>query len=133
MKKMILAAFAAVAVLSGCTSIETSSRFSALSVGDGDARPVKHIYGKMTGCYLFGFIPLLTGSAAEVDKSAIFRNTLKIDNMVLFLTAEARSGAQAVRVQDLQTSTGSFFLFPLIQFRWVEGSCNSVGQLKGEL
>ncbi len=131
MKKMMVAAAAAALVaFSGCTTVDVSRKFNALSVGEGNKRPTTHISARMNGWYLFGFLPLFTGSARTPGCSAIFRDTVSVDNLVLLMTATARSN-QGVRVLDLQTSESSSFVpmgLPLLEIRRVEGSCNAVGQ-----
>lgn len=128
MKKLFVAAVGSLLLLTGCTTVSVSEKFSALSAGESNKRPVKHINVSMSGCYLFGFVPLFTGSARTSGACAVFKNTMKMDNLVLLMSDTARKQG-GVRLLDMQTSASSnFLLFPLIQFRGLSGSCNTVGR-----
>ena len=82
MKKSIFcAALAAIAVLSGCTSVESTQKFNGLGLGGKEEKAVCLTHVTMTGFYFFG-LPIIVGSAAEDGKSAVFMDTLKAEHAV---------------------------------------------------
>ncbi len=116
MKKAILMlAVAAMAVLTGCTSIDIGKKFNAVPVGETGRTPAAHISVKMTGCYLFGVIPLFCGSVGSAGKTAMFSDTLTTDNGVFLLTRAIRSEG-GVRAHDIMTTRNGVFFFPLLSF-----------------
>ena len=82
MKKLtFLAAILAVVLMSGCTSMQVANRFNGLPVSESANMPPKaHVNVTMTGFYLFHFIPIATGSVGSVDKWAIFKDTVSVEN-----------------------------------------------------
>ncbi len=127
MKKSIVFAVAAAALcfMTGCTTVETTKKFNSMGIGDNRATPVAHVNAKIEGWYLFCIFPLLTGSVNDTGKCAGFTDTVTVENLVGLLTERAR-GKGGNRVLDLQTRTGSFNLLFLLQYRYVEGSCNTI-------
>lgn len=116
MKKMIVCvASAALAVLTGCTSVQSTQKFNGLGLGKSDEKSVCLTHVTMTGYYLFG-LPLLTGSAAEDGKCAIFKDTLRTDRAVSLLTREVKSKG-AARVDDV---TVHYAAVPVAIFPFME-------------
>lgn len=100
MKKCILGiALAVVAILSGCTTVESTQKFNGLGLGDKEEKAVCLTHVTMTGIYFLG-LPIIVGSAAEDGKSALFMDTLKAEHAVSLLTREikARGGARVSNV-----------------------------------
>ena len=85
MSKMltVLAAVLAVVLMSGCTSMQVANRFNGLPVSETEKMPPKaHVNVTMTGFYLFHCLPIATGSVGSVDKWAIFKDTVSVENAV---------------------------------------------------
>ncbi len=124
MKKLtFLAAILAVVLMSGCTSMQVANRFNGLPVSESANMPPKaHVNVTMTGFYLFHFIPIATGSVGSVDKWAIFKDTVTVENAVSVLTREARTQLNCTKVYDLKSSTSSAVMPFLCTFKTVQVS-----------
>lgn len=124
MKKLtFLAAILAVVLMSGCTSMQVANRFNGLPVSESANMPPKaHVNVTMTGFYLFHFIPIATGSVGSVDKWAIFKDTVSVENAVSVLTREARTQLNCTKVYDLKSSTSSAVMPFLCTFKTVQVS-----------
>ena len=124
MKKLtFLAAILAVVLMSGCTSMQVANRFNGLPVSETANMPPKaHVNVTMTGFYLFHFIPIATGSVGSVDKWAIFKDTVTVENAVSVLTREARTQLNCTKVYDLKSSTSSAVMPFLCTFKTVQVS-----------
>ena len=115
MKKIVSLALAALGIglLVGCTTVETAEKFNGLPIGEGSPVPPKaHVNAKISGFYLFGVLPIVTGSVASPGKVAVFKDTVTLENAVSVLTRSAR-GMGGVRVYDLNSARSSFS-FPLL-------------------
>ena len=124
MKKLtFLAAILAVVLMSGCTSMQVANRFNGLPVSESANMPPKaHVNVTMNGFYLFHFIPIATGSVGSVDKWAIFKDTVTVENAVSVLTREARTQLNCTKVYDLKSSTSSAVMPFLCTFKTVQVS-----------
>ena len=91
MKKVtcLLAVFALV-ILSGCTTVLSTTNFKTMTVGESRKEPVAHVHVRVTGVYLFGFIPLLCGSRAGDGKTSFFQDNCTVENVVNLACKEAR-------------------------------------------
>ena len=93
MKRTVVCLLAPLAALllalaAGCVSVDVAS--------DG----AKMVVVSNEGCYLFGFIPLLSGDPEypNRDVSVIFKNTLTLETNIRLLEEEAkRQGAAGIR------------------------------------
>lgn len=125
MKKLLvlsLAALASIVVFTGCTSIEYAEKFNSLPVGDSSNNaPLAHINVRITGMYLFGCLPIVTGSAASTGKCAGFSDNVTVDTAVLLLTRTAR-GMGGTRMYDIVSSRSGFPLLFFLSFDSVEVS-----------
>ena len=122
MKKSIFyVALAAIAVLSGCTSVESTQKFNGLGLGDNEEKAVCLTHVTMTGFYFFG-LPIIVGSAAEDGKSAVFMDTLKAEHAVALLTREAKSRG-AARVSNVVVNYNDTpILLPFMSHRIYQAS-----------
>ena len=122
MKKSIFyVALAAIAVLSGCTSVESTQKFNGLGLGDNEEKAVCLTHVTMTGFYFFG-LPIIVGSAAEDGKSAVFMDTLKAEHAVALLTREAKSRG-AARVSNVVVNYNDIpILLPFMSHRIYQAS-----------
>ena len=89
--------------MTGCSSVESGTKFSGMYVTENKAVPVAHINGNVWGAYLFGVMPFLAGNTFNVGKSAYFKDTINVGDAVSMVTRAAR-GLEATKVIDIQTS-----------------------------
>ena len=91
MKKVtyLLAVFALV-ILTGCTTVLSTTNFKTMTVGESRKEPVAHVHVRITGVYLFSFIPLLCGSRAGDGKTSFFQDNCTVENVVNLACKEAR-------------------------------------------
>ena len=91
MKKITyLLAAVSLAVLTGCTTVLSTTNFKTMTVGESRKEPVAHVHVRITGVYLFGFIPLLCGSRAGDGKTSFFQDNCTVENVVNLACKEAR-------------------------------------------
>lgn len=120
-KNIVCAALAAVALLTGCTSIESTQKFNGLGLGNKEEKAVCLTHVTMTGFYLFG-LPIIVGSAAEDGKSALFMDNLKAEHAVALLTREAKARG-AARVSNVVVNYNDFpMLLPFVSKRIYQAS-----------
>lgn len=130
MKKHLLfsvATLAAVCLLSGCSSLETSDKFNSLGVAADRTEPIAHINSSIWGLYLFDSIPIICGSANSSGKSATFMDTVTLDNALLVATRRAR-GIGASKFIDIRSDIRSewFLLLPIFWIREVQVSGTAI-------
>lgn len=91
MKKVTyLLAVLALVILTGCTTVLSTTNFKTMTVGESRKEPVAHVHVRITGVYLFGFIPLLCGSRAGDGKTSFFQDNCTVENVVNLACKEAR-------------------------------------------
>ena len=80
MAKMILLVFigAMAVVISGCSSIVTTSEFHGQELTESESEPVAHIHSDIWGIYFLGFqsCPVITGSYKDPGSYHFFRDTV---------------------------------------------------------
>jgi hypothetical protein len=82
-----LAAAVALAA-AGCANVQTTNRFGA-PVGGKEVQPRDSIVVENSGFYLFGVVPLVSGSTENPGGSTLFNNTVTLENNLRLLEAEA--------------------------------------------
>lgn len=114
MKKRAFVLFAGVvmaAVITGCSSLETSQNFNGLGVTDSrSSQAVAHINARVYGVFLFDWVPLFCGSVNTVSKSAIFVNTVNVNNTLGMVAREAR-GLGATKLININSYYESHWLW----------------------
>lgn len=115
MKKSIAMVFCAgmLAVLTGCTSVSTTNRLSDMRMGNPKTNQLVQVNAEIWGVYLFGCIPLFTGSATVAGNTTIFTNTVRLDYGVLVATKAARD-MDASKIEAMNTSFSTWGWFPLL-------------------
>ena len=118
MKKIVMfcAAVAAAVAMTGCTSVDSGVTFKGMTVGESNQKPLAQVNSKITGFYLLGFVPLVTGSAVSTGKCAFFMDNVNVNNAVGVLCKEAR-GNGANRLLNLSAYKSDT---NLLLFSWSE-------------
>jgi hypothetical protein len=126
MKKIIMSAFAAAAaILTGCTTVESTQVFNRMGLGTPEEKAVCQTHVEIPG-YFFCGLPIVTGSPKGDGEWSLFRYNLTTENAVHLLTREAKS-RQAARVVNVQvTKSESFTIFPFLSRRTVQASGTGV-------
>jgi len=99
----ILAAALAAVVLAGCSNIRATNNFNGQGLTTTPNQPIAHINAKISGCYIFWFMPLWSGSEESVGSPSFFSNNVTVKNTVGILTERAKS-YNATKVVDLQST-----------------------------
>ena len=79
-KKFFMAAMAAVLAVTftACSSISTGTTVHGMKLSDSDVTTVPvHVNGEIWGVYLFGILPLMTGSSAAPGSTTLFKDTVR--------------------------------------------------------
>ena len=110
MKKVVLFAAAAVAaVITGCTTVESTQVFNRMGLGNPDEKAVCVTHVEMPGYYLFG-LPIITGSPKGDGEWSMFRYNQTTANVIYLLTKEAKA-RRAARVINVHVSATDSFVF----------------------
>ncbi len=111
-----LAAGMVCAVLSGCTSVKTVRNFHDMNI-DASPRtePVAQIEAKMNGFYLFGALPIFTGSKSRAGACAVFSDSVNLEYTYFHMMRTARKlGANTlINATTRESSTNFLFLFSM--------------------
>jgi len=104
MKKMfgLLGAAVLLAVLAGCSNIRATNNFNGQGLTTVSSAPVGHINAKISGVYLFWYIPLWSGSDESAGSPSFFSNNVTVKGTVGLLTNYGKSKG-ATHVVDLQS------------------------------
>ncbi|MBR2365165.1 MAG: hypothetical protein IKA79_08175 [Lentisphaeria bacterium] len=129
LKKMMFALVAAAAVFtfSACSSVEyaTTLNDQRLSASP-ELTSLGHVNGEIWGIYLFD-IALVTGSSDRPGNMVCFSDTVRVDNAVKMLTAQAaRNLDSSAAILDLRSTRKTIWLFPLLFLNSVQVSGNAV-------
>lgn len=127
-KKVIFSVVAVAMALSfaACSSVQIATVLNKQALtADPNCESVGHIHGKIWGVYLLG-LPLFSGSSVEAGKSALFTDTVTVNNAVDLVTKEAKNRMNGTVVADLSSETTTVWLIPtaLFWFKSVEASGN---------
>ena len=123
MKKMVvLCGVLALALLSGCTTVESTQKFNALGLGAPNETSVCQTYVEIPGVFLFG-LPIIVGSPKGDGSWTMFQWTLNNENVIYMLTKEAKSKG-AARVADVTVSRthDTLLLFPHLSYQTIQAS-----------
>ncbi len=101
-KNSYLFAVLAIASLCGCTTVQSTNDFKTMTVGEERKDPVAHVHVRISGVYLFGCLPIMTGSRAGDGKTSFFQDNCNIENVVRLACKEAR-GEGGNNILDLVT------------------------------
>lgn len=127
MKKVFAAAMAVTlsVLFTACSSVTTGTNLHDMKLSESnDLQTIAHLNGDVWGIYLFGILPLFTGSTATPGSCAVFKDTVRLDNAVSMLSKKA-AALEATRVTDLSSATSSSWLF-LISLKSVQVSGNAL-------
>lgn len=125
MKKLsYLFAVVAIASLCGCTTVQSTTNFKTMTIGEGRKEPVAHVHVRISGFYLFGCLPILCGSRAGDGKSAFFQDNCTVEHVVNLACKEAR-GEGGNNVLNLVTDYTEVN-FILWSHRFISASATSV-------
>lgn len=128
MKKSLIVAGTAfvLAVLTGCTTVESTQKFNAMGLGTPNEKAVCHTYVEIPGVFLFG-LPIVTGSPAGDGEWTMFHWTLNSENAVYLLTKEAKSkGAARVINVNVRRTHDEIFWFPFMSYNTFQASGTGV-------
>lgn len=127
MKKVFAAAMAVTlsVLFTACSSVTTGTNLHDMKLSESnELQTIAHLNGDVWGIYLFGILPLFTGSTATPGSCAVFKDTVRLDNAVSMLSRKA-AALEATRVTDLSSATSSTWLF-LISMKSVQVSGNAL-------
>lgn len=129
LKKMlfVLASAAVVFAMSACSSVEYATTLNDQRLtASAELTSLGHVNGEIWGLYLFD-IAILTGSATRPGNMVCFNDTVRVDNAVKMLTAQAaRNLDSCAAILDLRSERSSTWIFPLFWINSVQVSGNAV-------
>jgi len=123
MKKMSVFAVAAavLAVLCGCTSVNSTQKFNAINLTDSSMKAVCVSHVQITGFYIFG-LPTFVGSSHGDGKCTMFQYTGTAENVIHLLTKEVKSKGATRLVDVTVTETAEPCLLPCLTTRRMQAS-----------
>lgn len=100
-------------LFTSCSSISEVSNFRNQEVETVKVKETSHVNAYIWGFYLFGFYPIVAGSAEYPGSVVFFKDTASPDAAVQMLTAKAKqNGADATtNISTETTATGAFSLW----------------------
>lgn len=120
MKKMMLAVFAAAAVIAmtGCSSFTSAANLNRVKIIPGtQAHDYQaHVHADVWGVYLLGAIPMFSGSTVTPGRCTFFNDTVNVPSVVGMTTKMTRTRLNSDKLYDLQSSTESTWLVPSVLF-----------------
>ena len=131
MKKVVLFAAAAVAaVITGCTTVESTQVFNRMGLGNPDEKAVCVTHVEMPGYYLFG-LPIITGSPKGDGEWSMFRYNQTTANVIYLLTKEAKE-RKAARVINVQVTKSEVpVMIPFVSKHVIQASGVGVVRANG--
>ena len=127
MKKIFMTAVSAALALAftACSSVRTGTNLHEIKLTETDnVQTIAHMQADVWGVYLFGLLPLFTGSTSTPGTCAIFKDTVRLDNAVSMLTKRA-ANLEATRLLSLTSESTCVWLF-LVSIKDVQISGNAV-------
>ena len=113
-------------IFSGCSTIETTSRFNGRQLSASDSTPVAHVHADIWGIYIFNW-PLITGSPNKIGDITFFKNTVTVNDVIAMVINESKE-LDATKIIDLQSDWDSAWKVWTLIF-WVkeaQASCNAI-------
>jgi hypothetical protein len=110
---------AAALILSvGCSSVHTAKSLHNLSLAP-EGENVCHINGSVSGLYLLGAIPLITGNTSDPNSifPAFFTNTASLDATAEMVSRQAQQRG-ATHILDTQSASRSLWIIPSFVLFW---------------
>lgn len=123
MKKMfVLCGVLAAALLTGCSTVESTQKFNAMGLGTPNEKAVCHTFVEIPGVFLFG-LPIVTGSPKGDGEWTMFHWTLNNENVVYMLTKEAKSkGAARVINVTVSRTHDTPLMLPFLSYQTIQAS-----------
>ena len=111
-------ASAALILLVGCSSIHTAKSLHDLSLAP-EGENVCHINGTVSGLYLLGTIPLITGNTSDPNSifPAFFTNTASLNATAEMVSRQAQQRG-ATHMLDTQSASRSLWIIPSFVLFW---------------
>lgn len=122
MKKVIvLCGVLALALLSGCSTVESTQKFNALGLGTPNEKAVCQTFVGIPGIFLFG-LPIVVGSPKGDNEWTMFQWTLNNENAVYMLTKEAKTKGAARVINVTVSRTHDTLLLPFLSYQTIQAS-----------
>jgi len=122
MKKIvILCGVLALALLSGCSTVESTQKFNAMGLGTPREKAVCQTYVEIPGFFIFG-LPIIVGSPKGDNEWTAFQWTLNNENAVYMLTKEAKSKGAARVINVTVSRTHDTWLLPFFSYQTIQAS-----------
>ena len=122
MKKVfVLCGVLAVALLSGCSTVESTQKFNAMGLGTPNEKAVCHTYVEIPGLFFFG-LPIIVGSPKGDNEWTMFQWSLNDENVVYMLTKEAKSKGAARVINVTVSRTHDTLILPFLSYQTIQAS-----------
>ncbi len=124
-KKTIILGGLLAAMLSGCTTVESTQKFNALGLGTPNEKAVCQTFVQIPGYFLFG-LPIIVGSPEGDGEWTLFQWSLNNENAVYLLTREAKSKGAARVINVTVNRTSDTLLLPGFSYQTIQASGTGV-------
>ena len=119
-KSIVVCAAAVLALISGCSTVESTQKFNALGLTSPNEKTVCLTYVEIPGLFWFG-LPILVGGPKGDGDWTMFHWTLNTENVIYMLTKEAKSNS-AARVVNVTVSRTHDLLMPFLSYQTIQAS-----------
>ncbi|MCL1920690.1 MAG: hypothetical protein FWG50_06370, partial [Kiritimatiellaeota bacterium] len=110
----VTAFLALTGLATGCATVQTARNFGGMAV-DGGNRPIATVVAENYGYYLFGTIPLISGTPTHPNATScrLFEETVTLQNNLAMVSqaVKAEKGSQLANVKTTEEWTGAFSLW----------------------
>lgn len=127
MKRILMTAVSAALALAftACSSVRTGTNLHEIKLTETDnVQTIAHMHADVWGVYLFGILPLFTGSTTTPGACAVFKDTVRLDNAVSMITKKAVN-LDASRLLSLTSESTCVWLL-IVSVKDVQVSGNAV-------
>ena len=124
MKKLLLAA-GAIFLLAGCTTVESTQKFNAVSLGTDSDKAVCQSFVEIPGLFFCG-LPLFVGSAKGDGSWTMFRYNLTTENAMFLLTREAKQKGATKLIKVNVNSSKCVLLLPCFTYDTIQASATGI-------
>ena len=119
---LLLCGVMALALLSGCSTVESTQKFNAMGLGTPNEKAVCQTFVEIPGFFIFG-LPIVVGSPKGDNEWTMFHWTLNNENAVYMLTKEAKSkGAARVINVTVSRTHDTIFPFAIMTYQTIQAS-----------
>ena len=120
------------AILTGCTTIESTQKFNAIQLGTQNEKHICQSHVNISGLFFCG-LPIIVGSAKGDGQTAMFRYNLTTENVMYLLTKEVKSKGASRLINVTVSTNNQLILLPFMSYQTIQASGTGVGSRRAAI